>query len=151
MGLQGRQTVLAFMKLWREKLINFCCDETPGGSNGKESACQCRRWGFNPWVRKIPWRRKWQPTPVFLPGKCHGQRSLEGYSMGSQRGGHDWATERDETVEENSSRMASPEDSEWLRCGRTSCDSSGTKGPSSPFRRDPQELSWKKTGDRGFV
>ena len=55
----------------------------PGGSDGKESACQCRkhkRWRFNPWVRKIPWRREWQPTPVFLPGKSHGQRSLVGYS-----------------------------------------------------------------------
>ena len=38
------------------------------------------RLRFNPWVRKILWRRKWQPTPVFLPGKCHGQRSLAGYS-----------------------------------------------------------------------
>ena len=37
---------------------------------------QCRRPGFDPWVRKIPWRRKWQPTPVFLPGESHGQRSL---------------------------------------------------------------------------
>ena len=37
-------------------------------------------YGFNSWVRKIPWRRKWQPTPVFLPGKFHGQKSLEGYS-----------------------------------------------------------------------
>ena len=36
--------------------------------------------GFNPWVGKIPWRRKWQPTPVFLPGKSHGQKSLVGYS-----------------------------------------------------------------------
>ena len=52
----------------------------PGGSDGKESACQCRRRGLDPWVRKIPRRRKWQPTPVFLPGKSHGQRSLEGYS-----------------------------------------------------------------------
>ena len=41
---------------------------------------QCRRPGFNPWVGKIPWRKKWLPTPVFLPGECHGQRSLEGYS-----------------------------------------------------------------------
>ena len=41
---------------------------------------QCRRHEFNPWVRKIPWRRKWQPTPVFLPGESHGQRSLAGYS-----------------------------------------------------------------------
>ena len=40
----------------------------------------CRRHGFDPWVRKIPWRRKWQPTPAFLPGKSHGQRSLVGYS-----------------------------------------------------------------------
>ena len=46
----------------------------------KESTCQCRRLGFNPWVGKIPWRRKWQPTPVFLPGEFHGQRSLAGYS-----------------------------------------------------------------------
>ena len=36
--------------------------------------------GFDPWVRMIPWRRKWQPTPVFLPGESHGQRSLAGYS-----------------------------------------------------------------------
>ena len=41
---------------------------------------QCRRPGFDPWVRKILWRRKWQPTPVFLPGKSHGQRSLADYS-----------------------------------------------------------------------
>ena len=41
---------------------------------------QGRRHRFDPWVRKIPWRRKWQPTPVFLPGKSHGQRSLVGYS-----------------------------------------------------------------------
>ena len=40
---------------------------------------QCRRPGFDPWVGKIPWRRKWQPTPVFLPGEYHGQRSLAGY------------------------------------------------------------------------
>ena len=38
----------------------------------KESTCQCRRLGFNPWVGKIPWRRKWQPTPVLLPGKLVG-------------------------------------------------------------------------------
>ena len=42
--------------------------------------CQYRRCGFDPWVGKIPWRRKWQPTPVFLPGKSHGERSLAGYS-----------------------------------------------------------------------
>ena len=46
----------------------------------KESTCQCRRPGFNPCVGKVPWRRDWQPTPVFLPGEFHGQRSLVGYS-----------------------------------------------------------------------
>ena len=55
----------------------------PWCSAGKEPACQCRRHkrrGFNPWVRKIPWRRAWQPTLVVLPGEFHGQRSLAGYS-----------------------------------------------------------------------
>ena len=55
----------------------------PRWLSDKESACQCRRHqrcGFNPWVRKIPWRRKWQSTPVFLPGESCGQRSLMGYS-----------------------------------------------------------------------
>ena len=49
----------------------------PGGSDGKESIClQCGRPGFNLGVGKIPWRRKWQPTPVFSPGESHGQRRL---------------------------------------------------------------------------
>ena len=41
---------------------------------------QCRRPEFDPWIRKIPWRRKWQSTPVFLHGKSYGQRTLAGYS-----------------------------------------------------------------------
>ena len=45
-------------------------------SRGKESTWQCRRHKFDPWVAKMPWWRKWQPTPVFLPGKSHGQRRL---------------------------------------------------------------------------
>ena len=59
----------------------------PGGTSGKEPSCQCRRHkrrGFNPWVAKIPWRRAWQPTPVFFPGESHGQRSLVGYSSWSR-------------------------------------------------------------------
>ena len=43
---------------------------------------QCRRYEFNPWVGKTLWRRKWQPAPVFLPGKSHGQRTLVAYSHG---------------------------------------------------------------------
>ena len=63
--------------------------------SGKESACQCKRHRFNPWVGKIPWRRKWQATPVFLPGKSHRQRSLAGYSpWGHKRVGHDLATKQ---------------------------------------------------------
>ena len=56
----------------------------PGDASGKEPACRCsgcKRYGFSPWVGKIPWRRKWHPTPVSLPGKPHGQRSLVGFSL----------------------------------------------------------------------
>ena len=55
----------------------------PGGISGEEPACQCRkhkRHGLDPWVGKIPWRRKWQPTPVLVPGESRSQRSLAGYS-----------------------------------------------------------------------
>ena len=55
----------------------------PGGTNGKDPTCKCRRRNrcrFDPWVGKIPWRREQQPTPVFLPGESHGQRSLVSYS-----------------------------------------------------------------------
>ena len=52
----------------------------PAGSDSKSICLQCGRPGFNPWVGKILWRRKWQPTPVFLPGKFHGWRNLVGYS-----------------------------------------------------------------------
>ena len=52
----------------------------PGGSEGKASACNAGDPGLIPWVGKIPWRRKWQPTLVLLPGKSHGWRILVGYS-----------------------------------------------------------------------
>ena len=51
----------------------------PGDASGKGPTCQCRRHrrcGFDPWVSKMPWRRKWQPSPVFLPGESQRQRSL---------------------------------------------------------------------------
>ena len=58
----------------------------PGGISGKESACQCRRFKkFDPWVGKMPWRRQWQPIPVFLSGKSHGQRSLSGDNLWGQK------------------------------------------------------------------
>ena len=55
----------------------------PGGSSGKDSACQCRRQkrcSFDPWVRKIPWRRAWQTATVFSPVKSHEQKTPAGYS-----------------------------------------------------------------------
>ena len=61
--------------------MRVCKGRIPGGSDGKESAHQYRRCRFDPGVWKISWRRKWQPTPVFLPGKSHGQRSLVGYTV----------------------------------------------------------------------
>ena len=49
--------------------------------------------GSDPWVRKIPWRREWQLTAVFLPGKSHGQRSMVGYTAhGVAKSGHEWVT-----------------------------------------------------------
>ena len=68
--------------------------ELPRWLSGKESACQCRRWrrlSFDPWVRKIPWSRRRQVTPVFLPGKSHGQGSLAGYSL--------WGPKESDTTE----------------------------------------------------
>ena len=72
--------------------INNWTHQLPRWYSGKESTWQCRRW-FDPWGGKIPWRRKWQPTPVFLPEKVHGERRLAGYRpcMGWQRVEKDWA------------------------------------------------------------
>ena len=66
--------------------MTFCKRENYREERASEVAQRLRihlpmqRCGFNPWIRKTPWRRKWQPTPVFLPGKSHGQRSLVGCS-----------------------------------------------------------------------
>ena len=75
---------LLFFKISHVRAHSFCVSPSdffgfPGDGSGKESACQCRRHergGLHPSVRKIPQRRKWQPTPVFLLGESHGQRSL---------------------------------------------------------------------------
>ena len=67
----------------------------PWQLSGKESACQCRGHGFDPWVGKIPSRRKWQSTLVFFLGKSYGQRSLVGYSpWNRKRVGHDLVTKQ---------------------------------------------------------
>ena len=80
-------------------------DEDPGGfregwkasmeAQWQRICLQFRRRGSLPWVGKIPWRKKWQPTPIFLLGKFHGQRSLAGYSRwGRKRVGHNLATKK---------------------------------------------------------
>ena len=95
MSLTDSEDISVALSFWRKVMRSL---GTPSGTSGKESACQCRwykRPGIHPWVGKIPWRRKWQPTPAFLPGKSHGQRSLVGYSpWGCRRVGHDLATEQ---------------------------------------------------------
>ena len=69
----------------------------PWWLSGKESACQCRRCEVDPWVGKIPWRRKWWPFPFFLPGKSHGERNLAGYSVwGCKRIWHDLAIKHEQ-------------------------------------------------------
>ena len=76
--VQGR-TAAALGRLLFFSKVQWGSRGFPGGSD--ERIClQYRRPGFDPWVRKIRWRRKWQPTLAFLPGKSYGQRSLVSYS-----------------------------------------------------------------------
>ena len=83
-----RTIIKELCSLWKRSLnvefVNYVYSQgSQGGTGGKEPACQCRRHkrgGFDPWVDKIPWRRKWQPTPAFLPGESHEWRSLVGYN-----------------------------------------------------------------------
>ena len=93
-----RYTRGSFMKVCicygKELRIYLVSNRKPRFHSNKESTCQCRRhkrhW-FDPWVRKIPWGRKWQPTPIFLPVKFIGWKSLEGYSP--------WGHEESDTIE----------------------------------------------------
>ena len=85
-----------FQKTWKKDKVSDYIKgrlkhRLPRWLSGKKFSCQCRRHKslrFNRWVRKVPWRRKWQPTPVVLPRKIHGQWSL---FIGLQRVRHSWA------------------------------------------------------------
>ena len=73
------------VETWRQRMMflvkvsaRLC--GLPGWLSGEASSCQCRRFRFNRWIGKVPRRRAWQPTPVFLTGESHEQRSLAGYS-----------------------------------------------------------------------
>ena len=79
---------------WREYHSAIKREQSNQWLSAIESTCCCRRrkgCGFDPWVGSVPWRRKWQPTPGFLPGKSHAQRSLVGYSS--------WSLEESDTTE----------------------------------------------------
>ena len=96
----------------------------PGGISGKEPACQLRRCRFNPWVGKIPWRRKWQPTPVFLPGESHGQRSLVGYDpQGHKESGTTEVTQHTQHRAINSIKDKIPIEFLWIKCSEDERDS----------------------------
>ena len=95
--------------------IKYKSQRLPWWLSGKESACQCRSLRtlrFDPWVGKIPWKRKWQPTLVFL--KSHRQRSLAGYSpWGCKRVGHNLVTKQQQQhVSQNTWPWTEPSDQE---------------------------------------
>ena len=90
---------------FQQREIN-CLEGLPWWLSGKESTCQCKRHRLNPWIRTIPWRRKWQPTPVFLPEQSQGLRILVGYSpQGCNRVRHDWATKQQQRIIRNSGQV----------------------------------------------
>ena len=74
-NIQVLTSLVSLVNVKASLLVDF-----PSAAVMKKSASQCRRSGFFSWVGKMPWRRKRQPTPVFLPGKSHGQKSPESYS-----------------------------------------------------------------------
>ena len=81
MPILSQPEFFLFFKLEESKILDFL-----DGLGGKKNLPQCGRPWFNPWVVKIPWRRKWQYIPVFLPGKSYGQRSLAGYNPLGHKG-----------------------------------------------------------------
>ena len=85
---QGGVCVTRWERVGKDLVQDLKEEGFPGGATAKEPACQCQRRGSqgpDPRVRKSPWRRAWQPTPGFLPGESHGQRSLGGCSPWGRR------------------------------------------------------------------
>ena len=74
------------MRFGSRKMLSALVGGFPGGSDGEVSTCNAGDLGLIPGLGKIPWRRAWQPTPVFLPGEFHGQRSQVGYSPRGRKG-----------------------------------------------------------------
>ena len=103
----------------------------PWWFSNREPACQCRRCRFDPWIRKTPWRRKWQHILVFLPGKSHAQRSREGYSP--------WSSKESDTL-----RYWAHTQGHMYLCSHKWCDTVLTSFPqlmSDPGRCEPNRLT----------
>ena len=115
---------------WRRRPVLMGVGGFPGGSNGRESVCNVGKPGLDPWVRKIPWRRAWQPTPVFLPGESRGQRSLVGYSPWGRKKS-DWKTNTHTQVP---GRELGTQDPPFWKSVR--------QQHSSEWRRKRKELVW---------
>ena len=100
-----------------------------------------KRHGFDPWVREIPWIRKWQPTPVFLPEKSHGRMSLGGYSLWGRRVGHDLTTKQQQFAEKRCERgflaLKQKPPSLSIQFRKTACETVGGQGhyPASKIRQ----------------
>ena len=112
-----------------------------GGSDGKRICLQCRRPRFDPWVEKIPWKREWLPTPVFLLTELLGQRSLVGYSpWGHKSQGHNWEANAftpcppPPPAPHQSPTMAE-QLGQWLRSAVGDVKSGGSKRDSDSARR----------------
>ena len=91
----------------------------------------------------IPWRRKWQPTPVFLPGESHGQRSLEGYGP--------WGRKEPDTAEwltHHNTRQDNKKQTDLQACGGPS---SQGRGPQTSASAAPHEESWENMGHRSLL
>ena len=95
-NLENGKSIYTFI-LSMPNFFYLCrCNGTSGlpwWLSGKESICHCRRCRFDSWVGKIPWRRKWQASPVFLPGESHGEDLVIYSSWGHKRFGYDGVTE----------------------------------------------------------
>ena len=92
---QGKNLFPSSLQSWRNSVPSGCrvkdsvslllVGTSPWWLSSKRIRLQCRRFRFDPWVGKIPWRKKWQPPPAFLP-ETHGQRSLVGYGPWDRKG-----------------------------------------------------------------
>ena len=116
--------------------------KNPPGNAGN----RCKGWGFDPWVGKIPWRRKWPPTPGFLPGESHGQRSLGGYSP--------WGCKESDTTEHTlkCQRLSALTllQREWV-CSGPSVSEAVKLAQSCPTLCDPMDCSLPRSSTHGIL